>query len=54
MPTSIDMLGKVQFPDRKVCEFKPPVSVAADTVPLDIGEIDATRVKVFPVLPSVS
>lgn len=30
-PTSRDMLGRVQLPDRKVWLFNPPVSVAADT-----------------------
>ena len=47
----MDMLGSVQLPDMKVCEFRPPVRVAADTVPLEAGEIDAAKVKVFPALP---
>ena len=32
-------------------EFNPPVSVAADTVPLDAGAMDAARVNVLPATP---
>ena len=51
MPTSMDMLGSVQLPDRKVCEFNPPVRVAAYTVPLEAGAMDAARVNVLPATP---
>ena len=37
-----------------MCEFKPPVSVAADTVPLEAGETEAANVNVLPVLPRTS
>jgi hypothetical protein len=49
--TSMDMLGRAQLPYMNVCEFKPPVRVAPDTVPLETGEIDAANVKVLPVVP---
>ena len=54
MPTSIDRLGSVQLPERKVCVFNPPVRVAADTVPFETGVVDAASVKAFPVAPRVS
>ena len=54
MPTSMDMLGSVQFPDRTVWVFNPPVRLAADTVPLEAGVVEASSVKAFPALPSVS